>query len=322
MSVWSKFKEASYDVLVAPSYGAAGYRLRSERWPELAPGLMDGKTALVTGANSGIGFATADALSKLGARVIMVCRNRERGEAALRELRSRAPEARLDLEICDVSVVSDVRALVERVLTRHERLDVLVNNAGVVIPTRSTTVDGIEQSFATNVLGGFVLTLGLERALLEARGRVIHVTSGGMYTQRIDLDDPFWERKRYDGVKAYAQTKRAQVILNERFARRWEGTGLTSNAMHPGWAQTPGVQSALPRFERLFRDQLRTPAQGADTVVWLAASPEVDSVSGKLFFDREARKTHVLPWTKDPDGAADRLWALCEALAGERASAR
>ncbi len=317
MNLWSKIKESACDLLVAPSYGAAGYRIRSERWQPLLEGVMDGKVVVVTGANSGLGYATAKALAGLGGHVVMVCRNPERGEQALGELRGGHPRGTLSLELCDMGDILQVQALASRITTEHRRVDVLVNNAGVMIATRELTSAGIEKSFATNVLGGFVLTLGLESSLRAAQGRVIHVTSGGMYTQRLDLDDPFWEKKPYDGVKAYAQTKRAQVILNECFAKRWHGSGLTSNAMHPGWAATPGVQSSLPRFERLLRNQLRNADQGADTSVWLAASPEVAGVSGKFFFDREERRTHVLPWTSDPDGAGGRLWALCEGLKGQ-----
>ena len=136
-----------------------------------------------------------------------------------------------------------------------------------------------------------------------------------MYTQRLDVDDLQFERGRFDGVVAYARTKRAQVILTELWAERLAADGITSNCMHPGWAATPGVERSLPRFHRLLGPILRTPEQGADTLVWLAAAREVADETGGLYFDRRRRRTHVLPGTRSPAEDRDRLWAVCEELA-------
>jgi len=135
-----------------------------------------------------------------------------------------------------------------------------------------------------------------------------------MYTRRLSLADPNWEQRRYDGVTAYAETKRAQVVLAELWAEQLAGTSVVVNAMHPGWADTPAVQSSLPRFHRITRAILRTPAEGADTVVWLAASPVARAWSGRFFFDREPRRTHLLSLTRESQNDRRALWDLCERL--------
>jgi NAD(P)-dependent dehydrogenase (short-subunit alcohol dehydrogenase family) len=165
------------------------------------------------------------------------------------------------------------------------------------------------------VAGPFLLTRLLEERLAESSdARVIFVSSGGMYTRRLEVDDPAWTARDYDGVIAYAETKRAQVVLAELFADALRHRGVVVHAMHPGWADTPAVASSLPLFHRITQSILRTPAEGADTVVWLAACPRARESTGAFFFDREARRTHWLPWT--PESEADRrsLWRLCEQI--------
>jgi NAD(P)-dependent dehydrogenase (short-subunit alcohol dehydrogenase family) len=157
----------------------------------------------------------------------------------------------------------------------------------------------------------------LLRSALEAAGaaRVVWVSSGGMYTQRLSTRDLNWEQREYDGATAYAQTKRAQVVLSELWADVLRDSGVRVNAMHPGWADTPGVRSSLPNFWRVMRSHLRTPAEGADTIVWLAAAQVAGESSGQFFLDRTPRSTHYLPWTRESDAARERLWTLCEQLA-------
>lgn len=313
-----KLTDRLMEATVALSYGTPGYRLRKRLWED--PDLdvdASGRVILITGANSGVGLACAKMVAERGATVLMGCRSRERGEAAVDEVRAAAGHDRVHLEQVDVSSLASLRSLVERVSARTDQLDALVNNAGVMLPTRQESVDGIEMTFATNVLGGFVLTRAL-LPLLEASGdgRVVNVTSGGMYTQRLEIDDLFWESKPYEGVVAYAQTKRAQVILNELWASRLP-EGVTTHAMHPGWADTRGVQVSLPRFYKALRPLLRSPEQGADTAAWLAISPQIgEEDSGRLWLDRRARRTHVLPRTRSSQAERGRLWTICEALAG------
>ncbi len=145
---------------------------------------------------------------------------------------------------------------------------------------------------------------------------MITVSSGGMYAQRLDLSDIQWRRRSFDGVTAYAQAKRAQVVLNELWAERTRGSGIVFHAMHPGWADTPGVRRSLPRFYAWMRQRLRTPEQGADTIVWLAVSRPAGLRNGLFWFDREPVKTHIVPWTREREDDRDGVWQLCVRLTG------
>jgi NAD(P)-dependent dehydrogenase (short-subunit alcohol dehydrogenase family) len=186
-----------------------------------------------------------------------------------------------------------------------------------VLPaTRQLTADGLELTFATHVAGPHLLTRLLEPALRASTdGRVIFVSSGGMYTQRLSLDDLGWERRAYDGVTAYAQTKRMQVVLAAQWAERLAGSAATAAAMHPGWADTASVRTSLPRFHRLLRPVLRSAEEGADTIVWLAARRPAPTPRGAFWFDRVARTTYYLPWTREDAPTRDALWARCEEAA-------
>ena len=194
----------------------------------------------------------------------------------------------------------------------------LVNNAGVLPPERTVSADGYELTFATNVLGMFALTEALLPVLTAcAPARVINVSSGGMYSSRLDLDELQDPSGEFDGVRAYAQTKRAEVVLTHEWARRLAPTGVTVHAMHPGWADTPGVQSSLPRFRRLTAPILRTPAQGADTILWLATAEEPAAATGGFWHDRRRRPEHRLPTTRERPGDAERLYELCRELTAD-----
>jgi NAD(P)-dependent dehydrogenase (short-subunit alcohol dehydrogenase family) len=274
---------------------------------------LAGRRALVTGANSGIGFESALGLADLGAEVVLLCRSALRGEQAADEIRARTGSRRVSVECLDVSDLAAVREAGARLA--RERVDVLIHNAGVLPDVRSETKDGLERAFATHVAGPHLLTRLLRPALERSDdARVIFVSSGGMYARRLQLDDPQWQRRRYDGVIAYAETKRAQVVLAERWAEELEGSAARVYSMHPGWADTPSVASSLPRFRRVMQPLLRTPAEGADTVVWLAASRRARRWNGRFFFDRTPRRTHLLPGTRESAAARRQLWELCEAL--------
>jgi NAD(P)-dependent dehydrogenase (short-subunit alcohol dehydrogenase family)/peroxiredoxin len=269
------------------------------------------RRCLVTGANSGIGYETALALADLGAEVVLLCRSQERGEDAATRIREQTGNGRVSVEQVDMSELASVRAAAARLATRP--IDVLVHNAGVLPDERSLTSDGLELTFATHVVGPFLLTKLLRGALEKSDdARVIWVSSGGMYTRALEVDDPNWDEREYDGVAAYAETKRAQVVLAELFAEALRDSDVVVNAMHPGWADTPAVRSSLPRFHRITRWILRTPAEGADTVVWLAAAERARGWTGKFFFDRTPRRTQLLPFTREPQEARDALWQLCE----------
>jgi NAD(P)-dependent dehydrogenase (short-subunit alcohol dehydrogenase family) len=171
---------------------------------------------------------------------------------------------------------------------------------------------------ATHVAGPFLLTQMLRPALEAAESaRVVFVSSGGMLTRRLQIRDANWSERPYDGLTAYAETKRAQVVLAELFAQRLRRAGVVVHSMHPGWADTPSLRSSLPGFTRVMRATLRSPAEGADTVVWLAASEKAGLSTGLFFFDREPRRTHWLPGTRERREERERLWALCEEWAGK-----
>jgi NAD(P)-dependent dehydrogenase (short-subunit alcohol dehydrogenase family) len=278
---------------------------------------MDGQVVLVTGATSGLGLAAAEGFARLGAGVRMLARDPERGERARAQVAAATGNSDVQVRLGDLSDLGSVRRFAEEFVAREERLDVLVNNAGVLPASRTLSADGIELTFATNVVGPFLLTELLLPLLREsAPARIVNVSSGGMYTRTLDVEDLQSTRGDFDGPAAYARTKRAEVVLTEMLAERLAGTGVVVHAMHPGWADTPGVQSSLPRFHALTRPLLRTPAQGADTIVWLGAAAAPAQSSGGFWHDRRERPTHRVPWTRESPADRDALWAACEQLSG------
>jgi NAD(P)-dependent dehydrogenase (short-subunit alcohol dehydrogenase family) len=305
------------DPFIVSSFDRTGFRIHSLtfRAEDLDVDLSS-RRCLVTGANSGIGYETALALADLGAEVVLLCRSRERAEDAAQQIREQTGNSRVFPELVDMSDLDSIRALAARLSSGP--VDVLVHNAGVLPDERIETGDGLELTFATHVVGPFLLTHLLRGSLEKSPdGRVIWVSSGGMYTRRLHLEDPNWNQRKYDRVIAYAETKRAQVVLSELWAEELRGSSVVVNALHPGWADTPSVKSSLPRFHRVTRNILRTPAEGADTVVWLAACPRARQWTGRFFFDREERRTQLLPFTKESEEDRRTLWKLCERLSTE-----
>ncbi len=307
------------DRSVVGGYTSAGYRIRKGMWnpADLQP--MGGKVVLVSGATSGLGFAAAEGFARLGASVRLLARSEERGERARAEIVARSGNGDVHVDVCDLSDLAAVRRFASSLSAATPRLDVLVNNAGVLLSDRAVSLDGVELTFATNVLGPFLLT-NLLIALLEqsAPARIINVSSGGMYTQRIHLEDLQSDHGKYDGAVAYARTKRAEVILTGLWAQRLQGTGVVVHAMHPGWVDTPGVRSSLPQFYKATSRLLRTPQEGADTIVWLGAAPQPARSTGGFWHDRRQRPIHRVPWTKETAEDRERLWAECERLSGWR----
>ncbi len=305
------------DPFIVSSFDRTGFRIHSLTFEagDLDEDLSD-RRCLVTGANSGIGYETALALADLGADVVLLCRNRERGEQAARQIREQTGNNRVALELVDMSDLASIRSAAARLCS--EPIDILVHNAGVLPEERVETADNLEQTFSAHVVGPFLLT-SLLRTNLEKSvdGRVIWVSSGGMYTRRLNLEDPNWTKRDFDGVIAYAETKRAQVILAELWAEKMRGSSVVVNAMHPGWADTPAVKTSLPRFHQITRKILRTPAEGADTVVWLAACRRAAQWTGRFFFDREERRAHLLPFSRESEEDRRALWELCERLSEE-----
>jgi NAD(P)-dependent dehydrogenase (short-subunit alcohol dehydrogenase family) len=289
-------------------YTNLGHRLRARGFAPLPS--MDGAVAVVTGATSGLGQAAAEGFAALGAHVILVVRDAERGERVRAAI---GPES-ATVARCDLSSLADVRALAA---TLPDRIEVVVHNAGVLPPKLTRTGEGHELTFATNVLGPFLLT-----ALLQDRARrVVNVSSGGMYTKKLDVaalvDPPGGDA--FSGTRAYANTKRAEVVLTELWAQRLDPARAVVHAMHPGWADTPGLAESLPGFHRLMGPLLRDTHAGADTIVWLGAAREPLATSGRFWLDRAPQPTHYVPWTRESGQDRARLWDAGVAATGATA---
>jgi len=277
---------------------------------------MIGKTCLVTGANSGIGLEIARGLAARGARVLMVARDADRGEAARVEVAESTGNDSVELLLCDLSSQRQVRELAAEVLDRCGELHLLVNNAGLTLGERTLTEDGIETTFAVNHLAPFLLTeLLRERLVASAPARVVTVASDAHRGSKIDFDDPSGERK-FSAWGAYGQSKLANILFTTELAQRLEGTGVTATCLHPGVVRT-GFGRQGPAFIRFFLKIgglfLLTPERGADTAVWLASSSDVDGASGGYY---EKRRIATSSRAARDSESARRLWRLSERLTG------
>jgi dehydrogenase/reductase SDR family member 12 len=302
--------DGALELSVLGSFSRIGPAVRGRLygWRRPPAGALRGKTALVTGPTSGLGRETARKLADLGARVVLVGRSQHRLEEVRAELAQMNGEDRFPFVVADLSSLSSVRGAVERIGATEERLDILVDSAGAIVPERTLSPDGIEATLALLVVGPFALTRGLLPLLrASADARVIAVTSGGMYTQAVDLDDLASERIPYSGPRAYARAKRIQVAVVREWARRLAGEPITVTAMHPGWADTPGLAHSLPGFHRVMRPLLRTPEQGIDTIIWLATA-EPAPPAGRLYLDRRPRPFDRIPGTRLTGADRRRLW--------------
>ena len=302
------------DRTVAPGYTRLGPAIRRHlpTWPaDPAPGSMEGKVVAVTGASSGLGLATAEGLAALGAEVHLVVRDTDKGARVVRQITGRHPLARLHLQRCDIGDLDDVRRFAAGLDVDH--LDVLVHNAGAMPPQRTESPQGHELTMALHVLGPVLMTELLRPRLRDAR--IVMVTSGGMYAQRLREDDPEYLVGDYSPTTAYARSKRAQVELLPVLDAHWATDGITVHATHPGWADTPGVVDSLPRFHRLTGPLLRDAAGGADTTVWLAATDPVPT-GGRLWHDRRPRPVHLTRRTRTGEAERARLWTWVEEQTG------
>ena len=310
-SPWARFVDNALEVTVVGSFTRLGLRARRHLFAwDREPGVdISGRVMVVTGATSGLGLETARELAQRGARVHIVGRNPEKTKAAAAELIADTGNEDVDYSLADMGELDQVRALAVEIESRYDRLDVLIQNAGALSATRETNSQGIEQTVASQVLGPFLLTRLLLPLLSKTPGaRVITVASGGMYSEPLDVDHLIMTPDEYKGSAAYARAKRAQVALNQEWARREGQSGVNFQAMHPGWADTPGVVKSLPTFRRILGPSLRSPAEGADTIVWLATSDVPMKSNGLFWLDRRPRATHYLPKTKMAPQEMSRLW--------------
>lgn len=303
--------DVALDRTVAPGFTSVGLavRRRLPGWPaDPAPQALRGHGVAVTGASSGLGRRTALDLAALGATVHLVVRDTGRGERVADEVRALTGETgSARVWECDVADLDSVRAFAEAFLADGATLRGLVHNAGALPPERTTSPQGHEQTQALHVLGPVLLTELLLPALEVDGGRVVLVTSGGMYTQALPVEDPEYTSGRYSGSVAYARSKRGQVELLPVLARRWGPRGVSVHATHPGWARTPGLDTSLPAFSRALRPVLRTDEAGADTTVWVVAADPAPE-SGHFWHDRRPRPTAVLPGTGATESDRARYW--------------
>lgn len=305
--------DAVLEATVVLSFSKVGHAVRSrlDHWTPLEELPGQGKRVLVTGANSGLGYAAARTLLAAGAEVLISVRSEEKAEDTRRRLEAdlgRDLGELLVTDLLDLDDLTQVRAFAERRLAEDAPLDAVVHNAGALFAEKAMTVDGLERTYQAHVVAPFLLTtLLLPKLAATAPSRVVTVTSGGMYAEKLvtaRVDSP----GEYRGTVAYARAKRAQVVLTREWARRFGDTGVTFHVAHPGWALTPGVESSLPGFRRVTGPILRDPDEGADTIVYLAISEELDG-SGRLWHDRRPRSEHKVPWTIADRGEAGELWA-------------
>ena len=315
--------DAALEWPIAPSFTRLGYDLRSrtDGWRSLDEYDQTGQVVVVTGATSGLGLAAARQMAANGATIVLVGRDPAKTDRVRDELAATTGNDRLETVIADLSELDAVGAAAAAIGDRHDRVDVLIHNAGALDDERHETSAGIERTVAAQVGGPFLLTarlldrLGGETgAAGAAPSRVLTMSSGGMSSAALDVDHLEMDAAHYRGTEQYARAKRAQVTLNELWAERLADRNVVCHAAHPGWADTPGVERSLPRFRTIVGPLLRSPEQGADTLVWLAADPgEPLATSGRFWHDRRPRPIHRLPATRRADTPEERarLWAWC-----------
>lgn len=306
----SRAVDLALEATVVGSFSRIGSLVRSELagWSPVTELDGRGRTVLVTGANSGLGYATARALLRTGAAVRLLVRSADKAQDTITRLTAEVGgEVDLAAVTADLTDLREVDAAAQALLDRDEPLDAVVHNAGAMFDRRELTVDGLERTYQVHVVAPHRLTVHLLDRLAASRdGRVVTVTSGGMYAERLDaarVDSP----GGYRPAVAYARAKRAQVTLTAEWARRLAGRGIAFHAVHPGWALTPGVETSLPGFRRVVGPILRDADEGADTIVWASLSDDVVP-PGRLWHDRRARSAHKVPWTRPAAGEAERMW--------------
>lgn len=288
-------------------FSKLGYWLSKRFWAENDETLF-GKKVVITGGTSGIGKAAAIKLAEKKACLTFIARNKNKAERVQKQIIKKTQNPHVDFLIADLSRMEDIKQVAKELRDRKKNIDVLINNAGALFNERKMTDEGFEQTFATDLLGVFYLTELLKDRFPLIGGRIINVSSGGMYTQGIDVDDLQNAVPPYEGAKAYARAKRGIVILSRLWAEQMRHLNVAVHSMHPGWVNTPGIETALPGFHSRLFSVLRSPDQGADTIVWLAASKTAGESTGKFWLDRRPHETVVFPKTGESEQQRQILW--------------
>lgn len=296
-----------------PNYTKIGYYARRTTWGSDASWDFSGQRWLVTGANAGIGKAIMETATAAGAEVVAVARNRDRLKEAVGSLPP-GDAARVTQIIADMSLVRETAGLLEDLVRDGRKFDVIMNNVGVLLNEHTMTDEGHEKSFVTNVLSHFQLTEGLaEAGLITDDATIVNMSSGGMYNVPLSIRGlNTKEADHYSGKVAYGFHKRAQVALTNYWNEKYGGRGIRVYVTHPGWAKTPGVKFSLPVFWKIQNVILRTPRQGADTALWLAATRPSVTPEEAIWFDRKPRPTHMFDHTKKPKCTEAELVAYLE----------
>ena len=313
----SDFFSSLLDTAIVPGFSRFGFLARSRinHWDQVSSYDLSGKVVVITGPTSGLGKECVRILAPTGAQLVLVARNKEKCEDVISSVRNicTGPEP-----VCVVAEMGDLPSVgraAREIATHFAQVFAIVHNAGALLNSREVSPQGIEQTVASHVLGPHLLTTVLLPNLIATQGRVVTVSSGGMYSAELpNIDGKRTLEMRpdiYNGSKQYAIAKRAQVTLNEIWATKERAVHFDS--MHPGWADTPGVQESIPAFRRITKPILRSAQQGADTIAWLAAVQPIPGPSGAFWSDREVRSIHKLPMTRRSDTAQARtnLWNWC-----------
>ena len=312
------FLSNALDAAVVPGFSKIGYAIRKRlgNWQPISGFDLRGKTVVITGPTSGLGKEVARQLAPTGANLVLVARNEEKCARVIDEITPLCTGSKPVFVRAEMGDLESVRSACSMMQQQFSHIDVLIHNAGALLNTRQVSPQGIEQTVASHVIGPFLMTTLL--LPLMHGGRVVTVSSGGMYTSALPafnngetLEMPI---AKYNGSKQYAIAKRAQVTLNEMWANSEAHTEFV--AMHPGWADTPGVQESIPGFRRVTAPILRSSSEGADTIAWLAAVNPLPGTSGTFWSDREVRPTHKTPQSRKLDTEINRqsLWQHVEQM--------
>lgn len=311
--------DAIIETTVVPSFTSIGpgARRRLYGWKPLEAYDLTGETVVLTGGTSGIGEAGAELFARLGATLVIVARDQTKTDATVDRLRSVTGNPEITSVLADLGDLEQVRRAAVEIADRHPRIDTLIHNAGALFNERRRSATGIDLAVELMVASPFLLTgLLLDPLRSAGPGRVLTMSSGGMYTQGLSVSQLEMPDDEYNGPVQYARAKRAQVVLSEMWAQRIGTDEIVFHSLHPGWVDTPGVSDALPGFSKVLGPLglLRSPREGADTMVWLAADDRALATSGEFWHDREARSTHKIPTTKGSDTPErrKRLWEWCE----------